>query len=109
MALFMLLPLSSVSLYLFSAAMGWLWLGTVPLTSGILAQVFGVRYLATLFGCVFLGHQLGSFLGVWLAGLVFEAMRSYDAVWCAAMGLGVLAAALHWPIDEREIVRPLTA
>ncbi len=105
MALFLLLPLSPATLYAFSAAMGLLWLGTVPLTNGILAQVFGVRYLATLFGFVFLGHQLGSFLGVWLGGLVFELTRSYDAVWYGAMALGIVAAALHSPIDERQIVR----
>lgn len=105
MALFLLLPLSPATLYAFSAAMGFLWLGTVPLTNGILAQVFGVRYLATLFGFVFLGHQLGSFLGVWLGGLVFELTRSYDAVWYGAMALGIVAAALHAPIDDRQIVR----
>ncbi|WP_265921229.1 MFS transporter [Cupriavidus nantongensis] len=105
MALFLLLPLSPATLYAFSAAMGLLWLGTVPLTNGILAQVFGVRYLATLFGFVFLGHQLGSFLGVWLGGLVFELTSSYDAVWYGAMALGIVAAALHSPIDERQIVR----
>lgn len=105
MALFVLLPLSTASLYGFAAAMGLLWLGTLPLTNGIVAQVFGVRYLATLFGFVFFGHQLGAFLGVWLGGLVFEATGSYDAVWLGAMVLGVLAAALHWPIDERPLVR----
>ncbi|MBB2917587.1 MFS transporter [Cupriavidus alkaliphilus] len=105
MALFLLLPLSPATLYAFSAAMGLLWLGTVPLTNGILAQVFGVRYLATLFGFVFLGHQLGSFLGVWLGGLVFELTRSYDAVWYGAMALGIVAAALHSPIDDRQVVR----
>ncbi|SOY66915.1 MFS transporter [Cupriavidus taiwanensis] len=105
MALFLLLPLGPATLYAFSAAMGFLWLGTVPLTNGILAQVFGVRYLATLFGFVFLGHQLGSFLGVWLGGLVFELTRSYDAVWYGAMALGIVAAALHSPIDDRQIVR----
>ncbi|MCY1212463.1 oxalate/formate antiporter family transporter [compost metagenome] len=105
MALFLLLPLSTPTLYLFCAAMGFLWLGTVPLTNGILAQVFGVRYLATLFGFVFFGHQLGSFFGVWLGGLVFELTRSYDPVWFGAMVLGVVAAALHWPIDDRQIVR----
>ncbi|WP_354674207.1 MFS transporter [Cupriavidus alkaliphilus] len=105
MALFLLLPLSQATLYAFSAAMGLLWLGTVPLTNGILAQVFGVRYLATLFGFVFLGHQLGSFLGVWLGGLVFELTRSYDAVWYGAMALGIVAAALHSPIDDRQVVR----
>ncbi|MEM5427690.1 MFS transporter [Cupriavidus oxalaticus] len=105
MALFLLLPLSTPTLYLFCAAMGFLWLGTVPLTNGILAQVFGVRYLATLFGFVFFGHQLGSFFGVWLGGLVFELTRSYDPVWFGAMVLGLVAAALHWPIDDRQIVR----
>lgn len=110
MALFVLLPLSPMSLYLFAAAMGFLWLGTLPLTNGIVAQVFGVRYLGTLFGFVFLGHQLGGFLGVWLGGVVYEATHSYDPVWLVAMALGVLAAALHWPIDERPLVRqPLGA
>lgn len=105
MALFLLLPLSPVTLYGFAAVMGFLWLGTVPLTSGIVSQVFGVRYITTLFGFVFFGHQLGSFLGVWLGGLVFELTHSYDLVWMGAMALGVIAAALHWPIDDREIVR----
>ncbi|MGC3986273.1 MAG: MFS transporter [Pseudorhodoferax sp.] len=109
MALFLLAPLSSTSLYAFAAAMGLLWLGTLPLTNGIVAQVFGVRYLGTLFGFVFLGHQVGGFLGVWLGGLVFEATRSYEPVWLVAMGLGVLAAALHWPIDERPLLRPAAA
>lgn len=105
MALFVLLPLSAFSLYAFAAAMGLLWLGTVPLTNGIVSQIFGVRYLATLFGFVFFGHQLGSFLGVWLGGVVFESTHSYDLVWLCAMALGVIAAALHWPIDDRELVR----
>lgn len=109
MALFLLVPLSSASLYAFAAAMGLLWLGTLPLTNGIVAQVFGVRYLGTLFGFVFLGHQIGGFLGVWLGGLVFEATHSYEPVWLVAMGLGVLAAALHWPIDERPLLRPAAA
>ena len=78
----------------------------MPLTSGIVAQVFGVRYITTLFGFVFFGHQLGSFLGVWLGGVVFELTHSYDWVWIGAMALGVVAAALHWPIDDREIVHP---
>lgn len=105
MALFVLLPLSPITLYGFAAVMGFLWLGTVPLTSGIVSQVFGVRYITTLFGFVFFGHQLGSFLGVWLGGVVFEATHSYDLVWMGAMVLGVVAAALHWPIDDREIAR----
>lgn len=107
MALFILLPLSSVSVYVFSAVMGFVWLGTVPLTNGLLSQVFGVRYITTLFGFVFFGHQLGSFLGVWLGGYVFEATKSYDLIWLGAMTLGVLAAALHLPINDREVSRTL--
>jgi MFS family permease len=109
MAAFVLLPASAWSVWIFAAVMGFLWLGTVPLTNGLIAQVFGVRYITTLFGFVFLGHQLGSFLGVWLGGVVFDATRSYDSIWIAAIALGVVAAALHWPIDDREIVRPLRA
>ncbi|GIK86805.1 MAG: MFS transporter [Betaproteobacteria bacterium] len=105
MAAFVLLPATPWSVWLFAAVMGFLWLGTVPLTNGLVAQVFGVRYITTLFGFVFLGHQVGSFLGVWLGGLVFDATGSYDAIWAAAIALGVIAAALHWPIDDREIVR----
>lgn len=104
-ALFVLLPLSAWSVYLFAAVMGFVWLGTVPLTNGLISQVFGVRYITTLFGFVFFGHQLGSFLGVWLGGVVFEATRSYDLIWLGAMALGLLSAALHWPIDDREIRR----
>lgn len=104
-ALFVLLPLSTWSVYAFAAVMGFVWLGTVPLTNGLISQVFGVRYITTLFGFVFFGHQLGSFLGVWLGGVVFEATKSYDLIWLGAMGLGVLSAALHWPIDDREIQR----
>jgi len=104
-ALFVLVPLSAWSVYAFAAVMGFVWLGTVPLTNGLISQVFGVRYITTLFGFVFFGHQVGSFLGVWLGGVVFEATRSYDLIWLGAMALGVLSAALHWPIDDREIQR----
>jgi MFS family permease len=103
MALFVLLPPSPASLYVFAAVMGFVWLGTLPLTNGIVGQVFGVRYIGTLFGFVFFGHQFGSFLGVWLGGVVFVHTHSYDLVWLVAMGLGVLAAALHWPIDDRAL------
>ncbi|WP_312431401.1 MFS transporter [Achromobacter sp.] len=110
-ALFVLVPLSTWSVYAFAAVMGFVWLGTVPLTNGLISQVFGVRYITTLFGFVFFGHQVGSFLGVWLGGVVFEATRSYDLIWMGAMALGVLSAALHWPIDDSEIqrVRPAGA
>jgi len=105
MALFVLLPTSPATLFAFAAVMGFVWLGTVPLTNGIVSQVFGVRYINTLFGFVFLGHQLGAFAGVWLGGVVFVATHSYDLMWLVAMGLGVLAAALHWPIDDRALAR----
>lgn len=104
-ALFIALPLSQFTLYAFCAAMGFLWLSTVPLTNGIVAQVFGVRYLATLFGFVFFGHQLGAFFGVWLGGYVYEHTHSYLPLWVGAIGLGLFAAVMHWPIDDREIVR----
>lgn len=107
MGLFVLLPLSPLTLYVFCAVMGFLWLGTVPLTNGIVAQVFGVRYLGTLFGFVFFGHQLGAFFGVWLGGVLYEHTHSYHWLWAGSVALGVLAAILHWPIDDREIARPV--
>ena len=105
MALFVFLPLSAVSTYIFAAVIGFLWLGTVPLTNGLVSQVFGVRYITTLFGFVFFGHQLGSFFGVWLGGYLFEQTGSYQTVWIIAMGLGIVAAMVHWPIDDRAISR----
>lgn len=104
-SVFLLLPITPMSVYVFSAVMGLLWLSTVPLTNGVVAQIFGVKYLATLFGFVFFGHQVGSFFGVWLGGLLFDATGSYNSVWIIAIGLGVVAALLHWPIDDREIAR----
>ena len=101
----MLLPKTAVVIYLFAAVMGVLWLSTVPLTTGIVGQIFGVRYLATLFGVVFLSHQLGSFLGVWLGGWLFDTTGSYDGVWWAGAALGVAAAVIHLPIDERPVAR----
>jgi predicted MFS family arabinose efflux permease len=105
MVVFVLLPTTALSVYVFAAVMGALWLGTVPLTNGLVGQVFGVRYITTLFGFVFVGHQVGSFLGVWLGGLVFDATGSYQLIWLGAIALGVLAAILHWPIDDRELKR----
>ncbi len=89
------------TIYIFSSLMGLLWLSTVPLTTGIVAQVFGVQYLATLFGFVFLSHQLGSFIGIWLGGWLYDHYGSYDAMWWAGIVLGVAAALVHWLIDER--------
>lgn len=102
-AAFVWLPVSQATLYGFAAVMGLTWLGTVPLTNGIVSQVFGMRYLATLFGFVFFGHQLGAFLGVWLGAYVFDATHSYHAVWMIAIALGLLASLLHLPIDERQV------
>ncbi|GIX26843.1 MAG: MFS transporter [Burkholderiales bacterium] len=102
-SVFLLVPITEVSVYLFAAGMGLLWLSTVPLTNGVVAQIFGVKYLSTLFGFVFLGHQVGSFMGVWLGGFLFDLTGTYDAVWAITIGLGVLAALLHWPIDDREL------
>jgi len=99
-AVFVLSPVSEASVIVFSFLIGLAWLSTVPLTTGLVAQLFGIRYLATLFGLVFVGHQLGSFLGAWLGGYVYDATGSYDIVWWIAVVLGVVAAALHWPIQE---------
>lgn len=104
-SLFMMLPVTPVSVFLFAAAMGALWLGTVPLTNGLMAQIFGVKYLSTLFGIVFLGHQIGSFAGAWLGGYAFDLSGSYYAVWLSCVSLSIVAAALCWPIDERQVAR----
>ena len=98
-------PKTTTAIYLFSAAMGVLWLSTVPLTTGIVGRIFGLRYLATLFGFVFLSHQLGSFLGVWLGGRLYDATGSYDGIWWAGVVLGLAAALIHLPIDDRPIAR----
>lgn len=102
---FMLIPLSTASAWLFAAAMGILWLGTVPLTNGLVAQIFGLRYMSMLTGVVFLGHQLGSFLGAWLGGRIFDETGSYGLAWGIAIGLSVLAALCSAPIDERPLAR----
>jgi len=102
---FLLAPLTPTSVAIFAAAMGLLWLGTVPLTNGLVAQIFGVRYLAMLSGFVFFSHQLGSFLGVWLGGLIFDMTGAYDIVWMIAIALGVLAALVNLPVDERPMTR----
>jgi MFS family permease len=105
MIAFLAAPLTPVSALLFAAAMGFLWLGTVPLTSGLVGQIFGMRYLSTLYGIVFLGHQLGSFCGAWIAGLMFDWTGSYDSIWVASVALGFVAALLHLPISEQPVAR----
>ena len=104
-ALFLVLPVTPVSVYLFAAGIGFLWLGTVPLTNGLVAQIFGVRFVSMLFGIVFLSHQIGSFAGVWLGGYLYDATGSYNLVWIGSIALGVIAAILNLPIDERPVVR----
>ena len=105
LGMFLVAPVTEVSVLVFSALMGLLWLGTVPLTSGLVAQIFGPRYLGALFGIVFFSHQLGSFLGAWLGGYVYDTTGSYDAVWAAAVALGVVAAGAALA-DPRPAARP---
>ena len=97
-------PFSQWTAYVFAASMGLLWLGTVPLTSGLVAQIFGPQNLGALFGIVFFAHQAGAFLGVWMGGYIFDLTGSYDPVWWTAVALGLLAALLHLPIDEKPLV-----
>jgi MFS family permease len=106
-ALLLLFPLTPMVLYAFAAGMGLLWLGTVPLTNGLIGQIYGLRYASMLYGIVFFGHQIGGFVGVWLGGYVFEATGSYDLIWWLGIGLAFAAAALSWPVDERPLARPV--
>jgi predicted MFS family arabinose efflux permease len=108
-ALFVFLPLSALSVYLFAMALGLLWLSTVPPTNGIVAHVFGVRYLAMLSGFTFFSHQIGSFLGAWLGGKLYDVTGSYDIVWYISIALGIVAALINLPIDEKEVTRPAVA
>lgn len=103
-ALFFLLPKTEASVLIFAAVMGLAWLGTLPLTSGLVAKVFGTQHLGTLFGICFLGHQVGSFFGAWLGGYAFDATGSYTLVWTAMVVLGVLAALLHFPIRDAPLI-----
>ncbi|HEY3179095.1 MAG TPA: MFS transporter [Casimicrobiaceae bacterium] len=108
-ALFVLLPLSAWTVYAFAIALGLLWLSTIPPTNGIVAQIFGVRFLAMLSGFTFFSHQIGSFLGAWLGGKLYDSTGSYDIVWWLTIVLGILAGLINLPIDEREIKRPVAA
>lgn len=105
--IFMLAPLSPFSVYIFAAAIGLLWLATVPLTSGIVFTMFGSRYMATLYGIVFFFHQVGSFTSVWLGGIVKDMTDSYDVAWWIVIIGGALASLLHWPIDDRPVAEVL--
>jgi predicted MFS family arabinose efflux permease len=100
-AAFLLLPVSNFNTLLFGAAMGLLWLSTVPPTVQLVGVMFGNRYLSTLFGFVFLSHQIGAFVGVWAGGLLYTATGHYDLVWWASVGLAIFAAVVHLPIYEK--------
>nr|WP_286262576.1 MFS transporter [Polynucleobacter sp. HIN9] len=108
-ALFLLLPLSSMSTYVFAAVMGVLWLSTIPLTNAIVAQIFGVKYLTMLSGVVFFSHQLGSFCGAYFGGYLYDLTGSYQIVWGIAMALGVFAGLINLPIREEPLQRPASA
>ena len=107
--IFMLVPLSPMSVYLFAAVMGLLWLSTVPPTNAVVAQIFGVAHLSMLGGFVFMSHQVGSFMGVWLGGYLYDKTGSYDIVWQLAIALGVFAALINFPVKETEIKRDALA
>jgi predicted MFS family arabinose efflux permease len=104
-AVFMSVPMTETTVWLFSSIFGLLWLGTVPLTSGLVEQIFGHRYMATLFGIVMLSHQIGAFFGAWLGGLSYDLTGSYTAVWLLAIALALSAAGLHWPIADAPLRR----
>lgn len=104
-SVFLLAPLTPLSVYIFASVMGLLWLSTVPATNAAVAQIFGVAHLSMLSGFVFLSHQVGSFLGVWLGGLLYDRTGSYDAAWMIAIALGVFAALINLPVNENAIRR----
>jgi MFS family permease len=103
--LLLLMPKVPATLYAFAFGMGLLWLSTVPLTNGLVAQIYGLKHVSMLAGVVFFGHQIGSFSGAWLGGVIFTRMGSYDLAWWISMGLGIFAAIVCWPIDEKPILR----
>lgn len=105
MTIILLVPINDTTAIIFGAALGLFWLATVPLTSGIVAQVFGTRHFSMLFGVVFMTHQIGGFAGAWLGGLIYDATGSYDLMWAISAGLGLAAAALHWPISDQPLER----
>ncbi|MGU3496988.1 MFS transporter [Xanthobacteraceae bacterium A53D] len=108
-AVFILLPITPLSCMIFGAAIGVLWLSTVPPTSGLVMLMFGTRYMAMLYGFVFFSHQVGGFLGVWLGGALYEATGSYDIVWWLSVALSFASAAINLPIKERPVHRPVAA
>ena len=105
MGMVLIVPINDVTAIIFGVCMGLLWLATVPLTSGIVAQIFGTRYFSMLFGVVIMSHQFGSFAGAWLGGYIYDVTGTYDLMWLAAAGVGLLATVLHWPIREAPLAR----
>ena len=105
MTVMLLTPINDVTAIIFGASMGLVWLATVPLTSGIVAQIFGTRHFSMLFGVVFMSHQIGGFSGAWLGGLIYDATGSYDLMWGVSVALGLASAALHWPIKDQPLER----
>jgi predicted MFS family arabinose efflux permease len=103
--LFLLVPLSPTSVYIFSSVMGLLWLSTVPPTNAAVAQIFGISHLSMLSGFIFFSHQIGSFMGVWLGGYLYDKTGSYDIVWYLAIALGIFAALVNLPVKESPIQR----
>ncbi len=108
-AWFILIPMTPLTVIVFSVAMGSLWLATVPLTSGLVAHLYGLRYMGTLYGIVFFSHQLGSFMGVWLGGRMYDTYGSYTVVWWIGVGIGAFSAIVHLPIRERRVPLPVAA
>ena len=102
---FLFVPLTETTVLLLSAALGFLWLGTIPLTSGLIATMFGPRWMSMLFGIVFFVHQIGSFLGAWLGGYLYDIYQSYEIMWWLSVALGVVAGLFHWPIKEVPVAR----
>lgn len=97
------MPMTPASVLIFSMLMGSLWLATVPLTSGLVAHIYGLRYMGTLYGLVFLSHQVGSFMGVWLGGRLYDSYGNYNLVWWVGIGVGAFSAVVHLPIRERQL------
>jgi predicted MFS family arabinose efflux permease len=103
---FVLAPLTPWSVYLFASVMGLLWLSTIPPTNAIVAQIFGVQYMSMLGGVVFVSHQVGSFLGAWLGGKIYDATGNYSLMWWIAVSLSVFAVLMNLPVRETAVVRP---
>ncbi|MGE5512249.1 MAG: MFS transporter [Bacteroidota bacterium] len=102
---FLFLPMTAATVIILCGLLGLLWLATIPFTSGLVATFFGTTWMSMLFGIVFLSHQIGSFVGVWLAGRLFDATQSYTAMWWISIALGLVAALLNWPIEEKPVAR----